>query len=102
MPRCATLCHVVHLEMMCLRKCMQMHIFFFGLALHAMFPQPLRLLRLLRLLRMHTHAYVHHIRVVLIGVGFFVMALGMTIVRRRMSRGGGKPAGSFVIGSRIT
>jgi len=43
-----------------------------------------------------------HIRVVLIGVGFFVIALGMTIVRRRMSRGAGKPAGSFVIGSRIT
>jgi hypothetical protein len=88
--------HVVHPEMMCLRKCMQSTYFPDGLAFHAMFPPPRRLLH------MHTHAYVHHIRVVLIGVGFFVMALGMTIVRRRMSRGGGKPAGSFVIGSRIT
>jgi len=40
--------------------------------------------------------------VALIGLGFFGMALGMAIIRRRMSRGSGKPAGSFVVGSRIT
>uniref|UniRef100_A0A7S0DZU3 Peptidase A1 domain-containing protein n=1 Tax=Hanusia phi TaxID=3032 RepID=A0A7S0DZU3_9CRYP len=41
--------------------------------------------------------------VALIGVFFFVLALGMAIVRRRLQRGGGgKPAGSFVVGSRIT
>ena len=40
--------------------------------------------------------------VALIGISFFGLALGMMIWRRRMSRGGGKPAGSFVVGSRIT
>jgi len=41
--------------------------------------------------------------VALIGISFFGLALGMMIWRRRMQRGGGgKPAGSFVVGSRIT
>lgn len=40
--------------------------------------------------------------VALIGLSFFGIALGMMIVRRRHSRGAGKPAGSFVVGARIT